>query len=387
MKKFIKRFASAAALSAVAFASLLPTNVQAQDKQTITLWTGGSDNVRMVYEELEAAFDNSSYGENYDLEVQFILSGSGAQSVRDRLIAATIAGETNTDYDIIELGADEFSAYVSEVSAEEMFIPINFDAIPNFANIQAQVAEGQEYLMPFRGTTVVLAYDEERVTDVPTTAEELYQWIKDNPGRFAYNTPGSGGSGGSFVTTSVYNFLAEEALTSNDPKWAEEWDEGFALLEELHPHLYQSGGRTVYPNKNQGTIDLLIDQQVDMIPAWADQIISQLNQGILPETTKISQIDPSFTGSLVVYAVPQIGRLAENQEGANAFFDFMLSEEAQQILLDNMAAIPLIDASGMDSPNAALLEDLDVSNFRRSSLGDLGGQLFERWDQEIGTLE
>lgn len=383
MKKMLKKMVGVAGIAALA-GSLATTTVSAQDKETITLWAGGSDNVRQVYESLEEAFDNSSYGEQYDLEVQFILSGSGAQGLRDRLVAATLAGETDTDYDIIEMGADEYASYTAELSAEEMFVPLDTAQIPNLENINAEVAEGQEFMMPFRGTTVVLAYDEERVESVPTTAEELYTWIQENPGRFSYNTPGSGGAGSSFVTTAVYNFLDEEALTSSDPANAEQWDEGFALLEELHPSLYQSGGSTIYPNKNQGTIDLLIDQQVDMIPAWADQIISQINQGILPETTKITQIDPSFTGSLMVYAMPQIG---SQQEGAHAFMDFMLSEEAQQILLDDMAAIPLVDSSVFESPNAALLEGLDVSNFRRTSLGELGGQLNERWDNEIGTLE
>lgn len=384
MKKFMSKVATGVLLAS----SLLGlSHVTAQDKQVITLWAGGSDNVRIVYEELEKAFDASQYGELYDLEVQFVLSGSGAQSVRDRLIAATIAGETESDFDIVEMGADEFAAYTSDVAADEIFVPLDFAQIPNYESVQAQVAEGQDFLVPYRGTTVVLAYDEARVENVPTTAEELYQWIKDNPGRFAYNTPGSGGAGNSFVTTAIYNFLPEEALTSSEEQWVEQWEEGFALLEELHPHLYQSGGQTIYPNKNQGTIDLLIDQQVDMIPAWADQIISQLNQGILPETTKITQIDPAFTGSLVTFAIPQIGGQSENSEGAYAFFDFMLSEEAQQILLDNMAAIPLIDTSNMQSPNVELLQNLDVSNFRRSSLGNLGSQLTERWDNEIGTLQ
>lgn len=383
MRKLLKKVVGVAGIAALA-GSLMTTSVLAQEKETITLWAGGSDNVRLVYEELEEAFDNSAYGEQYDLEVQFILSGSGAQGLRDRLVAATLAGETETDYDIIEMGADEYVGYTSQVDAEEIFVPIDTEKIPNLANVEAQVAEGGEYMVPYRGTTVVLAYDSERVENVPTTAEELYTWIEENPGRFAYNTPGSGGAGSSFVTTSVYNYLDEEALTSSDPANADKWDEGFAFLEELHPFLYQSGGSTVYPNKNQGTIDLLIDQQVDMIPAWADQIISQIGQGILPETTKITQIDPAFTGSLMAYAIPQIG---SQSEGSYAFMDFMLTEEAQQILLDNMAAIPLIDSSNFESPNAALLEGLDVSNFRRASLGELGGQLNERWDNEIGTLE
>lgn len=382
MKKFLKKATTLLAVPMM-LATLGTSTAFAQDKEVITLWAGGSDNVRLVYESLEEAFDNSAYGEQYDLEVQFILSGTGAQGLRDRLIAATLAGETETDYNIIEMGADEYAAYVAQ-GGEDIFTAIDFSKIPNMENVQAQVAEGADHLVPFRGTTVVLAYDEERVENVPTTFEELYTWIEKNPGRFAYNTPGSGGAGSSFVTTAVYNYLPEEALTSSDEAWMADWTEGFDRMTALHPYLYQSGGQTIYPNKNQGTIDLLVDQQVDMVPAWADMIISQINQGILPETTKITQLDPGFTGSLMTFALPSIGG---QPDGAYAFMDFVLSPEAQQIMLDDMAAIPLIDATGFDSPNASLLEDLPLDGFRRASLGELGSLLNEQWDAEIGTLE
>ena len=92
--------------------------------------------------------------------------------------------------------------------------------------------------------------------------------IKEHPGRFAYNTPSSGGAGGSFVTTSIYNFMDESALTSSDPANKEQWGQGFELLKELHPYMYKSSGKVVYPNKNQGTLDLLANKEVDMIPAW-----------------------------------------------------------------------------------------------------------------------
>ena len=38
----------------------------------------------------------------------------------------------------------------------------------------------------------------------------------DHPGRFSYNTPGTGGSGDSFVRTAVYNFIADPAAVMSD---------------------------------------------------------------------------------------------------------------------------------------------------------------------------
>lgn len=380
MKNLLKKV-MVASLTLASACSVFSANVSAQDKEVVTLWGSGSDNVKMAWESIQEAFNKSEHGEKYKLEVQWITSGTGTQGLRDRVLAAAKAGETDTDYDLIELGADEFAAYTAEV--EDIFEPLDFSKIPNMERVGAEVSDGKEFLSPYRGTTVVLAYDSERVKDVPKTSEQLYQWIKDNPGRFAYNTPSSGGAGGSFLTTSVYNFLDEEALNSSDEKYVEEWEEGFKLLKDLHPHLYQSGGKTVYPHKNQGTLDLLANQQVDMIPAWADMAISQTTEGRLPETTKITQIDPSFTGNVVTLAMPKIG---SKSDGAYVVMDFFLSDEAQQILLDELAAIPLVDTE-FDSPNAEMLKGLDVNNFRRTSLGELGTQLYEKWDAEIGTLK
>lgn len=379
MKKFI---AKALTLS-LAIGTLASSfvNVNAAEKEKITLWGSGSDNVKMALESVKDKFNASEDGKKYELEIQWITSGSGVQGLRDRVLAAAKAGETDTDYDIIELGADEFKAYTNEV--EDVFVPLDFSKIPNIERVAAELAEGKEFLSPYRGTTVVLAYDSERVKEVPKTAEELYQWIKDHPGKFAYNTPSSGGAGGAFAVTAIYNFLDEAALQSADEANMEQWTQGFDLLKELHPYLYQSGGKTVYPHKNQGTLDLLANQQVDMIPAWADMAISQTTEGRLPETTKIAQIDPSFTGNLVTFAMPNIG---SKSEGVYAVMNFMLSDEAQQILLDELAAIPLVETQ-FESKNAEMLKDISVEAFRRASIGDLTTKLYEKWDSEIGTLE
>lgn len=350
----------------------------------VTLWAGGSDNVRQALNEIQTAFNESDYGEQYELNVEFVLSGAGTQSVQDRLLAAYEAGEENTDFDMVLLSDAEYASYVSEAD-EELFKPIDFDLVPNAENLLSSVSVGEDYLLPYRGTTVVLAYNSDQIDTPPATAEELYQWIEDNPGRFSYNSPGSGGAGSSFVATSVYNSLPEEALTSDDAKWKDKWDTGFTLLEELHPSLYQTGGKTIYPNTNQGTLDLLASEQVDMIPAWADMVIQQKGEGTLPESIQISQIDPAFTGNVDALSMPSIGSASD--EARHAVMDFMVSKEAQEIFLDQMAAIPLIDSSDFESENKALLEGLDVSNFRVTSTGTLGADLTERWDKEIAPLD
>ena len=312
-----------------------------------------------------------------------MLSGTGTQTMVDMIVAAQKAGQTNTEYDLVDFSGDDWSKIVALIG-EEAFHKIDASEIPNAASVEAKCAVSPEYSQPYRGTTVILAYNADKVSDVPTTYEELKSWIKANPGRFAYNTPGTGGAGDSFVRTSVYNFIDDEAaMTSNDPKWAEQWDEGFALLEELHPYMYQSGGSIVYPNKNQGTLDLLAQGEIDMCPNWADMVLSQRAAGSIPDSIKITTIQPSFTGSVQSLSVPTIG---SNPAGAKAFIDYMLSDEAQSLLVTQMAAIPLVDTANMDMTGYEDLQTLDVSNFRILSIGDLSTSFNERWDNEIATL-
>ncbi len=349
-------------------------------KSTVTVWASGSDNVRVQFEKQIETFNASQ--DQYEAKLQFITSGTGAESLYDRLIAAKKAGQTDTDFDVIELGGDEVTKYV-EQGGEDFFVSLDKEQIPNSSNLTVKATYRDDLVIPYRGTTVGLAYNSETVTDVPTTAEELYQWIKDHPGRFAYNTPSSGGAGGSFVTTAVYNFLPEEALTSSDTKWEDQWTEGFNLLKELHPYMYQSSGKVVYPNKNQGTLDLLANKEVDMIPAWADMTFTQLKQGTLPSSIKFTQITPSFTGNAVCLGIPSMG---SNTQGAYEFINYMISAEAQNIALDTMSAIPVIDFDELDSSLTADIKDLKITEFRVSSMGEVGTALYEAWDKEIGTL-
>ncbi len=370
----------AGAMALSTLTSCSTTSSAANDSKNFIIWASGSDNVKVQFEQQVSKFNESQ--DEYVAELQFITSGTGAESLSSRLIAAYQSGQSNTDYDLIEASDSEIVNYLNQCG-EDFFVDVDTTSMENFENLNYQPSVGEGLFIPYRGTTVLLAYNSETVPNPPTTTEELYQWIQDNPGRFAYNTPSSGGAGSSFVQTSIYNFLPEEALSSADEKWADEWDQGFELLESLHPYMYQSAGKVVYPNKNQGTLDLLANKEIDMCPAWADMVISQKMQGTMPESIQLVQLDPAFTGNLVGFAIPSIG---SNSEGAQAFMDYMLSPEAQNIALESMAALPVIDFSLLDADLIKNIETLNINEFRSSSIGELGTQINERWDREIATL-
>ena len=351
----------------------------------VQVWATGSDNVRQTFEKLVSDFNaNSEYVGTYEAKLNFILSGTGGGTLADQLVAAYKAGQTDTEFDVVDLGDDDLTKILS-LTDEGILQELDMSKIPNAEGVTAEPVAAKGKIQPYRGTTVILAYNSETVPEdeVPTTMDELVEWIKAHPGRFAYNTPGTGGAGDSFVRTSIYNFIDDDsALMSSDPKWMEQWDEGFAFLKELHPYMYKSGSSVVYPNKNQGTLDLLTQGEIDMCPNWADMVLSQRKAGTVPEKIKITTIEPSFTGSVQGITVPSY---SGNKEGGFAFIDYLLSPEAQTILVQDMAAIPLV-TEGVDLTGAEELMSMDVSNFRTQALGDLVTDLNARWDEEIGTL-
>ena len=90
-----------------------------------------------------------------------------------------------------------------------------------------------------------------------------------------------------------------------------------------------------------------------------------------------------IAGSLQSLVIPTFG---SNTDGAYAFMNYMLSPAAQELMVKQMAAIPLIDASSMDMTGYEDLQGLDVSNFRLQSIGGLSTSFNERWDSEIATI-
>lgn len=366
-------------------ASTSESSGEAGTVKDVQVWATGSDNVRQTFEKLVDDFNaNSEYAGTYEAKLNFILSGTGGGTLADQLVAAYKAGQTDTEFDVVDLGDDDLTKILS-LTDENILDELDMSKIPNAEGVTAEPVAAKGKIQPYRGTTVILAYNSETVPEdeVPTTMDELVEWIKAHPGRFAYNTPGTGGAGDSFVRTSIYNFIDDEsALMSNDPKWMEQWDEGFAFLKELHPYMYKSGDTVVYPNKNQGALDLLTQGEIDMCPNWADMVLSQRKAGTVPEKIKITTIEPSFTGSVQGITVPSY---SGNKEGGFAFINYLLSPEAQTILVQDMAAIPLV-TEGVDLTGAEELMSMDVSNFRTQALGDLVTDLNARWDEEIGTL-
>ena len=358
------------------------------DVPTVTIWSSGGQEVREALQEIADAYNsNEEYSKVAKVEIQFVVSGTSEQSLPDRLSAAYKAGEKDTDFDLIAID-DSAIANIEAQTSEDFFEDIDVSKIPNYDNLIFKENIVGENFIPYRGTSVYLAYNSETVKNPPKTAEELYQWIEEHPGRFTYNDPTTGNSGFSFVANTIYNQLPEEAATSSDEKWktehTKEWDDGFALLEELHPYLYQTAGKVQYPMKNAGSLELLANKEVDMTPAFVNMVLSQKAMATLPEEIKLTQLEEPFLGGLAGFMIPSIGK---DKEAALSVIDFYLSYEAQAIDWNTMFASPVVDSSKLeDLEHEDWLKETNMESLRYFSIGMLQKDIAARWMEEIGSL-
>src|SRR5207302_10612425 len=115
---------------------------------------------------------------------------------------------------------------------------------------------GQSKAVPYRGSSVVLAYNSDKVANPPQTYDDLLTWIKANPGKFAYNEPSTGGSGDAFVIAMLYKYseyqkYVKQPFSASNEK---DWDAAFTSLKDRAPSLHSKRG---YPQGTASTAESL----------------------------------------------------------------------------------------------------------------------------------
>ncbi|MGB3338770.1 MAG: extracellular solute-binding protein [Devosia sp.] len=295
------------------------------DQNVIDFWTN------VVKPKFEAA--------NADITLNLVDGGDGpgVAAIGDRALAALASG-TDPQADLFE-GFD--TRVTVDGIAKGLYVDFETAGLSNYSKINPLAFDIPTNL-PYRGSQVLLAYDTTKLDPaaVPKTWADLITWIKANPGQFIYNRPNKGGSGGNFVRRAIFeangndptkftvdNFSAELAEETLTPAWD--------ILMDLAPSLFDGGA---YTSGNTQSLQLLGQSAVTMIPAWSDQALSAIAQGVLPETTGLVQLqDLGLPGGFTKLAVLSNG---VNKDAALKLADFVLSEEIQSAVLSELGGYP-----------------------------------------------
>ncbi|WP_420113306.1 extracellular solute-binding protein [Pseudactinotalea sp.] len=343
---------------------------------TVTIFISGDTNLVDLWEQgIIPAYEEANPGVN--VEVTLDLHGEHDQQTVAKLVTATEAGD-DPGFDLVDAGF-----VISSAAEAGTLLEIEAGSIAGLDSVpEDTVTAGKGVGIPYRASSVLLAYDSTVIDTPPATLDELLTWIEDNPGEFAYNSPSTGGSGGAFVTTVLDSYLTQEeqdALrVAYDEDLQEKWTPGFERLNELGASVYQGG---VYPNGNSQVLELLGNGGISMAPVWSDQFITAVETGLISEEVHYTQIsDPSFTGSASYLGIP---RTADNTEGAIDLVNFVLSPEGQTIIAEQISGYPVIALDQLPEDIAEQFADADPSALRPGYYSDNNNDMSNLWDQLV----
>lgn len=349
-----------------------------QDSQvtgTVRVHVGGDTNVRDMWTGIIAPAVTEKFPQAH-LDIQHDLHSERGQQVLARL---TAAGGKDPGIDLIDDGL------VIDAAASKLLAPLNSTNVPALAHVPRKLlTEGQGQAFPYRASSVLLAYDPQKVPSPPRSLSELLDWIRANPGKFAYNSPSTGGSGAAFVTSVLDMNMPAAARTKleegSDAADEKVWDKGFGVLRSLGPSMYQGG---VYPNGNDQVIDLLVSGQIQMAPVWSDQFISGQTSGKIPARIRITQVkNPPFTGGASFLGIPQH---TPAMPAALAVSQLILSAPVQTRISEQMAGYPVIGLDSMPQKIRDRFRDADPATLRPGYSTDHSKSVNEQWDQKVPT--
>jgi putative spermidine/putrescine transport system substrate-binding protein len=343
--------------------------------KSLTLFISGDTNVQDLWQKsLVPAFEKANPG--YSVQVNIDLHGQHDSQTMAKLTSAT-QQKKSPGFDLVDGG------FVSQASTAGLLTEVSTSNLPPLANLPQNIVKaGGNGGIPYRASSVLLAYDTKTVPSPPKTLDDLLAWIKANPGKFTYNTPNSGGSGQAFVTTVLDKYVpaADRAkmVTGYAKDLEKDWDKGFATLAGLNSSVYQKG---VYPNGNNQVLELLASGQISMAPVWSDQFITGQKHGQIPANIGYTQIsDPSFTGGAAYLGIP---KSSTKQEAALKLANWVLSPEAQSLMSTSVSGYPVIPLDKLPQDVQDKFKSADINNLRPTYFSQMTQDLNNLWAQKV----
>jgi putative spermidine/putrescine transport system substrate-binding protein len=361
-------------LAAVAATMTSSSNAATKKTVTINLYASGDVNVQSLWQKyLIPGFEKQNKG----IKVNFIFSEHGTQDTTTLArIGAAVKQRKWPGIDLVDGGL------VTTLATDGLTQPVTKSTAPNVKNVdQKLLTPVKGAAIPYRGSSVVLAYDSKNVATPPKTLSALLAWIKAHPGKFTYNSPNTGGSGYAFAETVVDSTLSPGTLSqmqqSYVPNLESQWKQGFDILKSLNQYVYQG----VYPNGNQAVLDLLAKGQIWVAPVWSDQSLTALKTGALPNTVKLTQISsPSMTGGAAYLGVP---KTAKNKVDVYKFVNYVLSPAAQTQIINVMSGFPAIPLKLMPAAIQNKFADVSANSLRPNFVTKMQSDFKAQWQQTV----
>ena len=374
----IKKSAAVSAAIALALGVSASASYAATAKvQTVQVYISADTNIQDLWvKTLVPAFKAANPG--YDVNVTFDLHGDHDAQETAKLTAAAALGKA-AGVDLIDGG------FVTTLGAAGLLFKPTAGIVPNLVDVNKTVLKAGKGGIPYRGSSVLLAYNTKNVPTPPATLDALLAWIKAHPGKFTYNAPSGGGSGYSFVQTVVDKYLPDATrktlVSTAAPELESKWAAGLETLRQLNKYTYGQNG--TYPANNAETLTDLATGLVDMGTVWSDQFASAVKAGTMPSNIKVVQIsNPTLTGGASYLGIPISS--ANRNKGARVLANWVLSPAAQNLIVSGtLNGFPVIPLSKLDPVATAAFAGVDIQNLRAGYLSANANDLKSKWASTV----
>jgi putative spermidine/putrescine transport system substrate-binding protein len=180
---------------------------------------------------------------------------------------------------------------------------------------------------PWGSAQMVMIYDSARISEPPQSIPALIDWIRNNPGRFAYPAPPDF-TGSAFVRHFFYN------TAGSVDKWQGDYtdeelrlaaDATYRQLLELKPFLWRKG--STYPESPVRMNTLFADGIIDFSFSYNQGEASRnIIDGLFPETVRTYVFEEGTISNTHFVAIPYN---AKDKAAAMVVANYLLSPEAQ----------------------------------------------------------
>ncbi len=233
------------------------------------------------------------------------------------------------DIDAVLTGIDVLSAGVEQKLWQPLFpglqskLPVLKDILlPEALRMQGQ-AENQAVCISYCPAGPIFEYMPDKVKKVPTTAEELLAWAKENPNKFIYARPANSGPGRALLMGMPY------ILGDSDPQDpVKGWDKTWAFLKELDKYI------EYYPSGTTPTFKELGDGTRSMVASHAGWDINPRALGIVPKEAKIFTLKGFHWVMDAHYIAIPAGLAPEKLAVLLDLISYMMTPAAQAVTYD-----------------------------------------------------
>ena len=325
---------------------------------TVTFYGWGGD------EKLNEWLDNEFapvMKEKYDITMERV--PMDIEQVLSQLSGEIEGGEEDGSIDMIWINGENFQSAKENNMLYGPFV----DKLPNFNDYVDAESEDvtldfafptEGYEAPYGKAQMVMVADMAVTPEVPTSAEELLEFVKANPGKVTYPAlPDFTGS--AFVRNIIYEVCGYEQFLDMEPD-KETVREAVApameYLRSLNPYLWNEG--KTFPDASTTLDNMFADGEVVLNMTYgAYDVALNIEDGSYTDTTATFQFDKGTIGNTNFMA---IAANSGNKAGAMVAINEMLSPEIQADRYEKLRVIPVLDNSKLSEEQKAAFDAVDL---------------------------